>query len=81
MLIYGKKRRRFGSSKSFVGKIPDRVSISERPGEVNLRQHFGDYEADTVLSSKGVKACLAVFVERKSRMYFFVKMKRWPLWL
>lgn len=81
LLIYGKKRRRFGSSKSFVGKIPDRVSISERPGEVNLRQSFGDYEADTVLSSKGVKACLAVFVERKSRMYFFVKMKRWPLWL
>ena len=75
MLIYGKKRRRFGSSKSFVGKIPDRVSISERPGEVNLRQSFGDYEADTVLSSKGVKACLAVFVERKSRMYFFAKMK------
>lgn len=74
-LIYGKKRRRSDSSQSFAGKIPDRVSISERPGEVNLRQRFGDYEADTVLSSKGVKACLAVFVERKSRMYFFAKMK------
>ena len=73
-LICGRKRRRH-DKQSFVGKIPDRISISGRPQEVNLRQRFGDYEADTVLSSKGIKACLAVFVERKTRMYFFAKMK------
>ena len=42
---------------------------------MNLRQRFGDFEVDTVLSCKGVKTCLAVFVERKTRMYFLAKMK------
>ena len=61
--------------RSFVGNIPNRVSISERSEEINLRQRFGDFEVDTVLSSKGVKACLAVFVERKTRLYLMAKMK------
>ena len=42
--------------RSFVGNIPNRVSISERSEEINLRQRFGDFEVDTVLSSKHLDA-------------------------
>lgn len=74
-LICHKKRRKKSSSKAGVNKIPNRVDISKRPLEVNARTTEGHYEADTVLSSKGGKSCLAVFVERKTRMYFLQKMK------
>lgn len=73
-LIYKRKRHR-SHKVPFGGKIPNRSNISERPEVVNLRQRFGDFEVDTVLSCKGVKTCLAVFVERKTRMYFLAKMK------
>jgi IS30 family transposase len=51
-------------------KIPNRTDISERPADVR----FGDYEADTVISSRGGKSCLGVFVERTTRLYKVVKM-------
>lgn len=73
-LIHKRKRRRSHKG-PLAGKIPNRRNISERPEVVNLRQRFGDFEVDTVLSCKGVKTCLAVFVERKTRMYFLAKMK------
>ena len=60
-------------NKACINTIPNRVDISQRPSDVNLRNEDGHYEADTVLSSKGGKACLAVFVERKTRMYFCKK--------
>lgn len=49
--------------------IPDRVSITERPGIVAARARSGDWEADTVVSGKrtGGKAALAVCQERTSR--------------
>lgn len=55
--------------------IPYRVDISERPQEISGRNTFGDWEADTVISARGGKSCLAVFVERKTRLYKIVKMK------
>ena len=58
-----------------IGKIPNRVGIEKQPKIVNLRKRFGDFEVDTVLSCRGGKSCLAVFVERQSRMYFLTKMK------
>ena len=74
-LICRGKRRKKHYNKAGVNAIPNRVDISQRPSEVNLRNEEGHYEADTVLSSKGGKACLAVFVERKTRMYFLQKIK------
>ena len=74
LLIHRGKRRKQTHSAS-VGKIPNRVSIAKRPEIVNSRKRFGDFEVDTVLSCRGGKSCLAVFVERKSRMYFLAKMK------
>jgi len=36
---------------------------------------FSTFAISLVLSSKGGKTCLAVFVERKTRMYFLQKIK------
>lgn len=46
--------------------IPDRISIQERPPVVELREEFGHFEADSVVSRKS-KVALNTMVERKSR--------------
>lgn len=51
--------------------IPDRVSIHERPPEVDARISFGHWEMDTVVGSSG-KSVLLTLVERQSR---FMMMK------
>ena len=56
-------------------KVLNRVNIEKRPKIVDLRRRFGDWEADTVVSCRGGKSCLAVFVERKSRLYRLAKMQ------
>ncbi|AKP66795.1 IS30 family transposase [Companilactobacillus ginsenosidimutans] len=50
-------------------------TIETRPEEINTRKTFGHWEADTVLSSRGQsKACLATFVERKTRFVWAIKI-------
>ena len=50
------------------GRFNVGLSISKRPSEVRGRQTFGHWELDTVVSGRGKsKACVATFVERKSR--------------
>lgn len=50
-------------------------TIHDRPAEVENREVFGHWEADTVVSGRGKsRACLATFVERKSRMYLAIKI-------
>ena len=71
LILRGKKLKHKGS----ISKIPNRVSIEKRPKIVNLRKRFGDWEADTVVSCRDGKSCLAVFVERKSRLYRLAKMQ------
>lgn len=52
------------------GRINVRLSISQRPAEVRGRRTFGHWELDTVVSGRGKsKACVATFIERKSRFY------------
>jgi len=61
-----KKRRqqpRFGKIRS---RIPDRVSIHERPKAVETRERFGDWEGDTVMGAQGQGAVITL-VARKSR--------------
>lgn len=70
-LAHRGKKRSHGAS---VTKIPNRVSIAERPLIVDFRMRFGDWEVDTVLSSRAGKSCLAVFVERSTNIYFIKKM-------
>ena len=68
---YLKYRKKAVYHKGSSGKtlIPNRVDISERPGV-----RFGDWEADTVIGSRGSRSCLGVFVEKTSRIYKVVKM-------
>lgn len=72
LLVHKGKRKK---QKASAGKIQNRVSIEKRPKIVDSRKRFGDWEVDTVLSCRGGKACLAVFVERKSRFYCLAKIK------
>ena len=51
-------------------------SITTRPKDVKSRKTFGHWELDTIVSSRGkAKACLATFVERKTRFYVAIKIK------
>ena len=65
-----RKQRRYGSGR---GLIPGRVGICERPGVVDNRQRFGDWEGDTVEGAKGTGG-IASHVERKSRYLLAAKL-------
>jgi IS30 family transposase len=60
-----KHRKRYGSPER-RGKLPNRVSIEERPEVVNQRERLGDWEVDTVVG-KNQQGALLSLVERKSR--------------
>lgn len=49
-------------------------TLDNRPEEVQLRMEFGHWEADTVVSKQGIAACLATFIERKTRHYVAIKI-------
>jgi len=67
----GKRRKPMETHGRFLVGTP----IRQRPKEVRKRETFGHWELDTVVSSRGKsKACAATFVERKTRLYFAVKM-------
>lgn len=52
------------------GKFLAGTPISQRPPEVELRNTFGHWEIDTVVSPRGKdKACVATFLERKTCFY------------
>jgi IS30 family transposase len=60
-----KRRKRYGKH-DYRGKIPDRVSIEQRPALVEQRKRLGDWEIDTLIG-KGHHGALVSLVERKSR--------------
>ncbi len=70
----GKKKRKLTHSAG-IKSIPNRIGIEERGKQVEERRRFGDWEADTVISVRGSKPCIAVFVERISRKYIVEKME------
>ena len=55
------------------GKIPDTVSIHERPAGAENRSRFVHWESDTVLGKRGT-GCIATHVERKSGYLIAVKI-------
>jgi IS30 family transposase len=65
-----RRQRRYGSGRRF---IPGRVSISERPGIVETRERFGDWEGDTMEGKKST-GYIATHVERKSRYLIAAKL-------
>ena len=50
-------------------------SIEKRPESVENRREFGHWEVDTVLSSRATNSCLATFLERKTRLYYAIRIK------
>jgi len=62
---YGKRRKRYGQYDR-RGKLPNRVSIEERPPLVEQRERLGDWEIETLVG-KGQRGALVSLVERKSR--------------
>ena len=49
-------------------------AISERPTAINERRNFGHWEMDCIDSSKGTKASLLIFYERKTRYVEIMKL-------
>jgi len=64
---YGKYDRR--------GQIPGRVSIDQRPDEVDQKVRFGDWEADTIVG-KNSKGAILTIVERKSKFTLMANLHR-----
>ena len=64
-VAYKPRRKPYGKP-SKRGQIPGRVSIDERPAEVELRDRIGDWEGDTVVG-KGRSGYVLTNVERASR--------------
>ena len=67
-----KRRQKYGRGIRHP-QIPERVSIHERPNEVNKRKVFGHWEIDAV-EGKGHREAIATFLERVSRYYQAVKI-------
>lgn len=68
-----KRRKRYGKQDR-RGRIPNRVSIDERPAIVNNKSRIGDWEGDTIIgqSHQGIVATL---VERKTKYAVLAKSK------
>jgi IS30 family transposase len=69
-----KYRKRTGNSDQ-RGKIPNRVSIEERPEAAENRERIGDWEADTIIG-KERKGAIVTLVDRKSRFLRMGLVKR-----
>jgi transposase, IS30 family len=69
-----KKRKRKYGRKTHRSRIPDRVSIHDRPEEVKNRNEFGHWEGDSI-EGKGHRGGIHTEVERKTRfmMATFIK--------
>lgn len=68
-----KRRKRYGSL-DHRGKIPNKISIEERPAVIDLRQRIGDWEVDTMFGS-GHKQAMVTITDRKTRMVLMGKVE------
>ncbi len=71
-----KKRRKQHGRSVRKSRIPDRVSISNRPAEIEDRKQFGHWEGDTVEGQRIKKDGIHTEVERKSRKLLARKVAR-----
>lgn len=69
-----KKRYRPAGKKSRQGKIPNAVSIDERPSEVIGRQIAGHWEGDLIIG-KGHHSALGTLTERTTRTIILVPLQ------
>ena len=68
-----KRRKRYGKQDR-RGRIPNRVSIDERPPVVDEKSRIGDWEGDTIIG-KGHQGVVATLVERKTKYTVLAQSK------
>jgi len=68
-----KQRRRRRNSRDRRGIIKNRIGIEKRPGIVDRKIRFGDWEADTIIG-KHHKGALVSLVDRKSKLALVGKL-------
>lgn len=56
--------------------IDGRISIEQRPKKVDLREEFGHWEGDFIVSGKDGRGVLLVLVERKTRYPFLMYLEK-----
>jgi len=69
------KRKKQKGRSVHSSHIPDRISISQRPEEINNRSEFGHWEGDSIEGRRQNKAGLHTEVERVSRKIKATKVK------
>ena len=70
-----KRFKRAPKSNKKNNRIPHRISIDQRPEEINTRSQFGHWESDAVVSKQS-KTALSVTIERISRLVKIKKIKQ-----
>jgi IS30 family transposase len=68
-----KRHKRPSGKKSRVSKTLNRIDITKRPPQVEMRAQAGHWEVDTVVSREST-ACAAVLVEWKTRFFMVIRM-------
>lgn len=69
----GRKYRKRGNKKDSRGLIKNRVSIDKRPGIVDKKERFGDFEIDTIIG-KNHKGAILTINDRWSSLVWIRKL-------
>jgi len=70
-----KRFKRVPKSNKKNNRIPNRISIDQRPEKINNRSEFGHWESDAIVSKQS-KTALAVTIERISKLVKIKKIKQ-----
>jgi len=70
-----KTRRKRTGSYELRGRLKNRISIEQRPVEVEKRERIGDWEVDTIIGRKQQQA-IVTMVERRTRFTILAKVVR-----
>lgn len=70
-----KRFKRVPKSNKKINRIPNRISIDQRPEEINNRTEFGHWESDAIVSKQS-KVALSVSIERISKLVKIKKIKQ-----
>ncbi len=68
-----KKKRGMARKRKTQSAIPHRISIHNRPQEIEKREEFGHFEADLIFNKGSMSQNVLVVVERKSRKVFLFR--------
>jgi IS30 family transposase len=68
------RRRKRGTGSGRKSRIPNRISIADRPAAVALRKQMGHWEGDSLVSSRNTTVLYSL-VERKTRLLRLVRIR------